>query len=43
MNDTGPKRANLKGWRFIFLSKRTMGDFVPRHLLMQKKNIENKI
>lgn len=34
MDDTGPKRANLKGWCFIFLSKRIMGDFVPRHLLM---------
>lgn len=37
MDDTGPKRANLKGWYFIFLSKRIMGDFVPRHLLIQKR------
>lgn len=33
----GQRRANLKGWRFIFLSKKIMGDFVPRHLLKPKR------
>lgn len=40
--DAGPRRANLKGWCFIFLSKRIMGDFVHRHFWKPKKKRERK-